>query len=586
MMAEALKSRDTWRCLVDKDGRIEELEDRTGADYIKAFDPVVRYAQALLFSERDHLAFCYAGHESKWYRVIVHRNAVAHGRQFSSVQMQLVDPAFGMTMRELDILTLLAGGLSNENIAARLAISMRTVAKHVENLFGKTQLFSRTALASYAVDKGLFRLPTPGGCAGRTIGATEIEQIADRLSISKEPERHIQRIGTSVLRPIMIGIPYVEEGPGAADSIELLNGSELAISEINQRGGVLGRTVMIAPVGFKSGNETSAREAYVKLIEAEVDAISAGYACYSPAVHDVVGEARLPYLHAATMGSAVERVRDSGPRLRNIFQTCASDINYGLGLVRFVRQMQHGTSLCARGRRLAIVQPTSRMIDIGIDRIEAGLARNGWQVDVVDVAHDAPDSWSKAIEALHRLAPSIIVVSSFFVEDAIAFQRAFVRSPLPAIIYNIYAPSVPQFRQELGESSEGIVWATTSGLYSDRIGGAFRDRYQTQFDVMPGSSQAGLAYDRVNLLVGAWMRTGHPRIFKEVLTGIRSSISRGVNGAYHFGNDGQVGLAYPDDTTDLSISQAHLVFQVQKGRNVIIGPAPFAQARMCIPPWF
>lgn len=53
---------------------------------------------------------------------------------------------------------------------------------------------------------------------------------------------------------------------------------------------------------------------------------------YSPQVHDLIGDARLPYLHAATMNHAVERVRDSRLRLGNIFQSCASDINYVQGL--------------------------------------------------------------------------------------------------------------------------------------------------------------------------------------------------------------------------------------------------------------
>lgn len=194
-------------------------------------------------------------------------------------------------------------------------------------------------------------------------------------------------------------------------------------------------------------------------------------------------------------------------------------------------------------------------------------------------------SWRDTATRLNKLDPSIVVLASFFVEDAIAFQREFMRQPLPALIYAIYAPSAPQFRDELGKMSEGVIWATTSGLYADRIGEGFRQRYRHNFSALPGQSQAGLAYDRIGLLVSAWSRTGQPRLFRDVLSDLRASINRGVNGAYFLGSAGQVGLAYPDDTADLSISQAHLVFQIQNGQDSIIAPAPYAQSTLQCPPW-
>lgn len=49
-----------------------------------------------------------------------------------------------------------------------------------------------------------------------------------------------------------------------------------------------------------------------------------------------------------------------------------------------------------------------------------------------------------------------------------------------------------------------------------------------------------------------------------------------MNGGYYLGNDAQVGLSYPDDTNDLSISQAQLIFQIHDGKQRLIYPSPFA----------
>ena len=56
--------------------------------------------------------------------------------------------ARGITLREADVLVLLARGLSNREIAARLRLSPRTVEKHVERLMGKTGTTRRTQLVA------------------------------------------------------------------------------------------------------------------------------------------------------------------------------------------------------------------------------------------------------------------------------------------------------------------------------------------------------------------------------------------------------------------------------------------------------
>ena len=56
--------------------------------------------------------------------------------------------ARGITLRETDVLVLLARGLSNREIAARLRLSPRTVEKHVERLMGKTETTRRTQLVA------------------------------------------------------------------------------------------------------------------------------------------------------------------------------------------------------------------------------------------------------------------------------------------------------------------------------------------------------------------------------------------------------------------------------------------------------
>jgi DNA-binding NarL/FixJ family response regulator len=56
-----------------------------------------------------------------------------------------------LTRRELEVLQLVAQGLSNPDIAQRLVLSEHTVRRHLANILRKLNLSSRTAAAAWGV---------------------------------------------------------------------------------------------------------------------------------------------------------------------------------------------------------------------------------------------------------------------------------------------------------------------------------------------------------------------------------------------------------------------------------------------------
>ncbi|MFZ5825298.1 MAG: helix-turn-helix domain-containing protein, partial [Bacillota bacterium] len=61
----------------------------------------------------------------------------------------------GLTAREGEVVTLVCQGMTDREIGARLFISAKTVDRHLRNIFNKTGVNNRAALAAYAVRHGL-----------------------------------------------------------------------------------------------------------------------------------------------------------------------------------------------------------------------------------------------------------------------------------------------------------------------------------------------------------------------------------------------------------------------------------------------
>jgi DNA-binding NarL/FixJ family response regulator len=60
-----------------------------------------------------------------------------------------------LTPREIDVLRLLAAGLTDAQIAGQLSLSARTVQTHVRSIYSKLDLTTRSAATRYAIEHHL-----------------------------------------------------------------------------------------------------------------------------------------------------------------------------------------------------------------------------------------------------------------------------------------------------------------------------------------------------------------------------------------------------------------------------------------------
>lgn len=90
-----------------------------------------------------------------WLDPSVTSRVLAVFRGAATTAPQTRAPVASLTARELDVLRLVARGLSNAEVASRLVISEVTVKTHLGNILGKLGVRDRAAAIVYAFDAGL-----------------------------------------------------------------------------------------------------------------------------------------------------------------------------------------------------------------------------------------------------------------------------------------------------------------------------------------------------------------------------------------------------------------------------------------------
>jgi two-component system response regulator NreC len=96
-------------------------------------------------------------------RAVSQGNVFLHSTLAKFLMKEMVDqPASAstpaveeLTPREREVLTYIAEGYTNREIAEALVISVKTVDRHRENIMQKLNLHSRVELVKYAIEKGL-----------------------------------------------------------------------------------------------------------------------------------------------------------------------------------------------------------------------------------------------------------------------------------------------------------------------------------------------------------------------------------------------------------------------------------------------
>jgi branched-chain amino acid transport system substrate-binding protein len=384
--------------------------------------------------------------------------------------------------------------------------------------------------------------------------------------------------------PITVGVLAPITGASAGDGQEMVRGLKLGAAMLNRNGGIGGREVKLQVLDARDQAPDVMTSAMRKFVSNRVAAIFAPFITTTNIELPIVGQARIPLFHVNTFQANVDYAIKHG--YRNIFQGCPSEIWYAPGFVSVLDGLIETRQFTPRGKTASIVTANDAY-SMNIARTaKTALTDLGWKVVQFD-SYTAPQGdWTAVLTRVRRHNPDLLFHSDLAAGDEASLIKQFAQSPSKTLVYQQYAPSVPEYRQLSGSASDGVIWATTTGsMLTDEIGQRFLREYTRAYRQQPGLSNAGAQYDLMQLWGTAAGLTANPYDYDAVGRVVDDLTYRGVNGSYRLGPTQQTCLPYPSKVKDPTQGMPLLTFQIQDGKQVLISPDPYARGKFQLPRW-
>jgi ABC-type branched-subunit amino acid transport system substrate-binding protein len=277
--------------------------------------------------------------------------------------------------------------------------------------------------------------------------------------------RLLAAVGLSVMmssamadEPIKIGVPHAMTGAYAGDGESYFRGVEMAVTEINEAGGLLGRPVEMVTFDTQDFAPERMMEAADQLVANEgVVASHAGWAGWG---QDVIAFGRYdaPFFMYNASELAIEEIRKNRQQHSNVFQL--NDVERPMA-EQVVDQML-ALPWDYENETVAIVtSDDSWGMEIGAG-IRERAEELGWEVVIDETVPYGTREWRPILSRIRNEEPGWIHVEIVYTPDIVTFQRQFSSRPTRSLInYGYAGGSLPDFASEMGRPVK-VPWVSPS----------------------------------------------------------------------------------------------------------------------------
>ena len=378
------------------------------------------------------------------------------------------------------------------------------------------------------------------GCGGEVAESSTTSTTIHVVTTEAETTTTSETPTTEQLdsQTIRIGAPLPLTGIYAADGQDMQSGLEMAVADLNDAGGLLGRAVELRVFDTEDLTaETLAASKDYLLGQMKADVIIEGYGGYGPDFEAYGAGSDVPFIHASGSAAAADLVKSDPQKYGNMFQVSPVEAEYGKrafeGIAQFQDKYQYPN------KKIAIFygdQDWDRLYAAGV---AAAAQAAGWQIVMNDqVSYDTTD-WAPVLTKIRAEQPAAIVCSFLSVDGITAFVDGFMKAPTPSLLDISYLVTLADAQDALGDKLKGVMGYVSAYVPPSKENDAWKKRYKDSYGVDVPLTNPPSAYDSVMLWAEAVKAVGDPTKYEEINAYIKSHPYKGLLGTYDFNNPEQ-----------------------------------------------
>ncbi len=381
---------------------------------------------------------------------------------------------------------------------------------------------------------------------------------------------------------VRIGVLAPVSGAAAADGQEMVNGTQLAVDELNAAGGVAGYRfeVVVGDVGDASADSvaTAARRL---LSDRDMGAIMTGYASGSNFEIEMMAEQEMVYLLSGNSAQTEGIVSEDPDFFKTVWSFTPSYDGYETGVLPVIEKLEAEGALKLPNRKIAIISsdnPYSKTIAEGLAE---SFGAGGWEITQNQLLPFGEiNDWRGFLAQVRQDPPALLVNTDYLPGNAATFMAQFMENPTNSLVFIQYAPSVPEFVELTKQNSTGVVYNLLAGTLNTPTNPRAQevlDKYVAAFGSVPGSYGVSL-YEQV-------------MAYADALAAVGDASDRVAIGAWIGGMDKQtaMGRIRFDPATHLALQGDDGVplqfYQLWDGERILFSPDQYATGSFRMPPW-
>jgi branched-chain amino acid transport system substrate-binding protein len=381
-----------------------------------------------------------------------------------------------------------------------------------------------------------------------------------------------------------VGILVPLGGSFASDTMQVVNSAGLAVKKLNAAGGVCGKSARYKfeiVKGNTNNMEASAVTSAAQLLNTTKDLnfVMTSYASTSNFELNIFAKTKMPYLLSANSQQTADIISKDPSKYPTIWSRVPSYDGYQTELPKVLNQLEKDKKITFKhGKTVYIISSTDPYGSTIANGLKENFPKNGWKViGFESVNYAGVQDWQAALAKIRQNVPDLIVVTNSTASDDAALQNQFYDSPTDSLMFQQYAPSVPQYLELTGAKANGVMYNMLGGAIptlasTKTITAEFTAKYGT-----PGYF-AVVAYNQLMLYAHCVQQVGNPTDRLGIGKCFSKLNIKTPSGVLQF--DQKTHLAKQSDTT-----YPILFSQIQDGKLNVITPKQYAASEFQVPPW-